>query len=320
MMDVKAIAMKTKLIIWVSLFAPVWLFSQKTDLQVQTFPTDSKVQHMHLNLRIPAGEVFIKSSPVCGKSFFKLYSDDDQLIPKVDEGPDAHGNWMRTVALNVKQSESAEQVAQSANRTSADFSQQVFLNSSGNATALRSTYSPDPSVSTDLYLDLGVGRSRLDFSDLSLNHVEIHSAFADLHINYTQANRIQMDKMDIHAAKAKIVLKNIELARANVISIVNDMGDTKMVLGSEEYAGMTIYVQQGMGDFFLIVHPDHPTRIILKSGLFSSATLPSEGAEAFVREGKNTYVNQAYKKSDGQNATTLICTIDFGSISVYNGR
>jgi len=319
-MDVEAIAMKTKLIIWLSLTIPVWLVGQQTDLQVKTFPTNPKVQHMHLNLRIPAGEVFVKASRTCGKSYFKLYSDDSKLSPKVNEGPDSHGNWMRTVALDLKSETNTEQTVQGNTRgTRADFSQQILLNSSGNAQALRSTYSPDPSVSTDLYLDLGVGRSRLDLSDLSLNSVKIHSAFADLHINFTQANRVHMEKMDIHAAKAKIVLKNLELARADVISIVNDMGDTKMVLGSDDYSGATIYVQQGMGDFSLIVHPDHPTKVILKNGLFSSAKLP-EGPDGFQRQGRNTFVNKAYTESGGENATTLICTIDFGSISVYSGR
>jgi hypothetical protein len=319
-MDVEAIAMKTKLIIWLSLTIPVWLLGQNTDLQVQTFPTNAKVQHMHLNLRIPAGEVFIKASHTCGQSYFKLYSDDSKLSPQVEEGFDANGNWMRTLALDLKSETPPKQVAQGSMRSSsADFSQQMLLNSSGNTESLRSTYSPDPSISTDLYLDLGVGRSRLDLSDLSLNSVKIHSAFADLHITFTQANRVSMEKMDIHAAKAKIVLKNMELARADVISIVNDMGDTKMVLGSNQYAGTTIYVQQGMGDFLLIVHPDHPTKIILKNGLFSSTSLP-EGPDGFERQGQNTFVNKAYQKSGDENATTLICTIDFGSISVFSGR
>lgn len=320
-MDVEANAMKTKLIIWLSLTFPIWLFGQQGDLQVKTFPTKPKVQHMHLNLRIPAGEVFIKASQSCGKSYFKLYSDDEKLSPKVEEGPDSHGNWMRTVALDLKQEAPADQVAAGNMRsTKADFSQQVLFNSSGNTQTLRSTYSPDPSLSTDLYLDLGVGRSRLDLSDLSLNRVKIHTAFADLHINFSHENRVSMEKMDIHAAKAKIVLKNLELARADLISIVNDMGDTKMVLGSNKHSGATIYVQQGMGDFSLIVHPEHPTKIIVKNGLFASSNL-KEDSKDFHREGNsNTFVNDAYKKSGGKNATTLICTIDFGSISVYPGR
>lgn len=319
-MDVEAIAMKTKLIIWLSLTIPIWLIGQDTGLQVKTFPTNPKVQHMHLNLRIPAGEVFVKASHTCGKSYFKLYTDDNKLSPKVNEGPDSNGNWMRTVALDLKSESKTEEVVQGTMRSSkADFSQQVLMNSSGKAQSLRSTYSPDPSVSTDLYLDLGVGRSRLDLSDLSLNRVKIHSAFADLHINFTRANRIQMEKMDIHVAKAKIVLKNLELAKADIISIVNDMGDTKMVIGSNAYSGATVYVQQGMGDFLLIVHPDHPTKVILKNGLFSSATLP-EGPDGFQRQGRNIFVNRAYTESGGENATTLICTIDFGSISVYSGR
>ena len=318
MMDVKATAMKTKLIIWLSLTLPVWLLGQHTELQVTTFPTDSNLHLMELNLQIPAGEVFIKASPSCGHSFFKLYADDEKLIPRVSDGADASGNWVRAIALDVQQGKPDNSMTQASAR-SADFSQQVFLNSSDRTNALRSTYNPDPSVSTDLYLDLGVGRSRLDFSDLSLNSVEIHSAFADLHIAYTQPNRIRMEKMDIHAAKAKIVLKNLERSQAELVSVVNDMGNTKMILGNTPHEGMTIHVQQGMGDFSLILHPDHPIKIILKNGLFSSTSLP-EGGVGFSQESKNTYVNQAYKESKGEHATILICTIDFGSISIYHGR
>ena len=320
---VEAIAMKTKLLIWFSLCFPAWLIGQDSQLDVRAFPTNPDAQHIHLNLRIPSGEVFMKASPSCGNSYFKVFSDDSSLNPHIEDGLDAHGNWLRTLSLDVNQKSANGQVSaqHAAANSPSDFNNQVFLNNSGNATVFRSTYSPDPALSTDLYLDLGIGRSRLDFSDLSLNRVKIHSAFSDLHITYTQANRVQMEKMDIHVAKAKIVLKNIQQARAEVVSIVNDMGDTKMVIGKEQYNGSTIYVQQGMGDLLLIVHPDQPTKIILKNGLFSSISVP-DGPDGFTStsEGGKTYTNKAYTKSGGKNATTVICTIDFGGISVYTGR
>jgi hypothetical protein len=321
------IAMKIQALIYISLIFSGWLSAQSPRFLIDTLPTERDINHIHLNIRIPNGEVFMQSSNLCGSSITKLHTHDKQLKHRLEHSKDAMGNPIRTLHLEMHTPEElrTKNITQNVSgESSGDFSRQVFkFNNYGEHKDVRSVYNPDPSVSTDLYLDLGIGRSRLDLSDLSLNKVEIHSAFSDLHLTYNLPNRVQMEKMDIHAAKAKIVLKNLDMARANIVSIVNDMGDTKMVLGDGQYAGTTIYVQQGMGDCTLILHPKHPIRIVLKSGIFSSSTLP----EGFTKAG-NTFLNatgqlevsQARREDREPRLTTIVCTVDFGSVSVFLAR
>ncbi len=310
--------MKLKLIIWVPLFALSVLYAQDpANLQVDTLPTKDNVNHIFLNISIPTGEMYMQSSRICGSSISKLASTDPDVKHEMKVSHDPNGNVVNHFSLQVNEDAQLQAKSVTNQMTQADLGSQVLQLGNINSTdTYRSVFNPDPSASTDVYLDLGIGRSRLDFSDLSLNNVMIQSAFSDVHVNYSLANRVEMEKMEIHAAKAKVVIKNIELARAELVTIMNDMGDTKLILGSDQHSGSTIYLQQGMGDCTLIIHPDHPVKIVLKSGLFTTSHMP----DGFKKLDKNTYVNQAYQDANGDQATNVICTIDFGNISVFNGQ
>jgi len=175
----------------------------------------------------------------------------------------------------------------------------------------KACYNPDPNIPTELVMDLGRGRSRLDFSDLSLTNVIINTAFSDVTLTYSSANKAKMEQMKIHAAKAKIILKNPEYARADLISIQNDMGDTKVILGNGHHPGSTIFVQAGMGGCMLILHKNHPVKIVVRKGLLAGEEIPPN----FVKIAKNEYANAAYQRYP-KRATTFICNIDFGNLLV----
>ena len=60
------------------------------------------------------------------------------------------------------------------------------------------------------------------------------SAFSDVWVYYEKPNQCVMKKMDIHAVRAKVTVENIECARAELISVQNDMGDTEVRLNNHE--------------------------------------------------------------------------------------
>ena len=89
-----------------------------------------------------------------------------------------------------------------------------------------------------------------------------------------------------------------------------------MILGSHRFPGSTVFIQQGMGDCTLVINQDHPVKIVLKSGLFTTESMPPDYEEVE----KGTFVNQAFRRYGESDATQIICNVDFGNISVFVGK
>lgn len=286
--------------------------------QVDTLFSAVPQPHQYLHMRVPLGELYMRSSGECGISLARLRTPDATVQHEIDQSVDASGNHRRSVVLTCPgmTPKGANLRTDAANaRSRADFSS---FERFGRQEAFRSEFNPDPNLSTDLHLDLGVGASRLDFSGLTLRSVVIRSAMADVMVNYQQPNQIEMQQMDIHVTKGDVILKHPELARAQLISIQNDMGDTKIVLGDDHLPSSTISIHAGVGGITLIVDAQHPTKVVIKGGLFSD----QEVGGSFRAKGEHTFANSAYHshcQNGGkgcEHATTVICNLDLGSVSM----
>jgi hypothetical protein len=276
--------------------------------KVDTIHTDASLTHMFLNIEVPSGEMAIHSSGVCGTSFSRLFAADSFVKQEINTRADQEGNHFQTIRLHAPKA-GENKVAPASNLR---FSEQITsLDTYVDQASHKTEFLADPSMSTDLFVDLGVGASTLDLSGLSLNNVSVNSAFSNIVIHYTQPNLVPMKKMDIHAASADISLKNIEHARAQLISIQNDMGQTELIIGDGDTPESTIYLQSGVGSCKLLIDKNQPIKLTLKSGFFS--TVKVDGS--FEKVQKNIYTNDAFKASKGKYIK-IICNIDFGSISV----
>ena len=269
------------------------------------------LSHMYLNIEIPQGDVQMKSSEVCGMSFTQLSTPDSQIRHQIHTQTNEHGNHLRKLVLAYQPNPVARQAMPANTLRMAE--QISDLKLFGEVGSLNSEYLQDPSMSTDLYMNLGTGVSMLDFSGLSLKNVSINSAFSDVLISYSDSNLLRMNEMDIHAAKANIKVEHAELANAELITIQNDMGELEFLLGDLKPAQSTIYLQLGVGSCSLIVSEKQPVHLILKSGLFSTV----EVGTSFQEQEKGVYTNAAYQAlPNKKKATRIICNIDMGSVSV----
>ncbi|RMG67818.1 MAG: hypothetical protein D6722_12600 [Bacteroidetes bacterium] len=278
-----------------------------------TLWSDGVTTHMYLNIEVPSGELFLRNSGTCGMSVSHLVSPDSQIRHRVERQHDRYGNEQRVVYFHPQRPTPPD-----AHRThrlttnSLQLADQLsHLDTYVREERCRSEYIADPTISTDLALNLGVGATRLDLSGLTLRNLSINSAFSDVVVMYTEPNQIEMEKMDIHAAKGDIFLKYLELARAKLVTVRNDMGETTLILGGSRPAPSTIYLQSGVGGCTLIVDEDQPVRVVLRTGMFVEV----EAAEGFQVTDKHTLVNAAYQRKPEQ-ATSVICTADFGTISL----
>lgn len=295
-----------------------WLPAQSSQ-RIDTLYSAVPQTHQYLHLRVPLGELYMRSSEECGLSIVRLLAPDSAVRHQIQQHIDEDGNHRRFLALT-----SPGLTAKGANlRTDAGATLHFgadlsTLDRYGAPESFRSEFNPDPNLSTDLHLDLGVGASRLDFSGLSLRNVQVRSAFADVMIDYRAPNQIAMDEMDLHVTKGDIILKQPELARARLISIQNDMGDTKILLGDTQLPQTRITIHAGMGSCTLIVDAQHPTKVVIKGNLFSD----QEVSGSFEAQAGQVFVNEAYQTHCEHNgkgcphATHIVCNLDLGSIAV----
>jgi hypothetical protein len=279
--------------------------------RTDTFKTDPLSSHMFLNLDLPSGEIFLRSSGLCGTSISSLISPDAQILQHVNTQKDHNGNQLQKIS--VQQSAPAQSELRGAAATMRFAEQVTELNPLSGEMSFRTEYHLDPTFSTDLYVNLGVGSSELDLSGLSLQNVSVNSAFSDIYITYREPNQLRMKELDIHTAKADIVLEHAELADAELITIQNDMGATEVILGDKRLARSTIYLQAGVGSCTLKIAKGQPVHIVLRSGMFATVEVGDE----FVEKEKGVYVNATFEKQGNKNqATRIICNIDFGHIQV----
>ena len=135
--------------------------------------------------------------------------------------------------------------------------------------------------------------------------MKVFSGASDVYISYDQPNRSTMDLLEVEGGMSKIVLRNIEQARANKVHVLNGMGNTKVVIGNnfEKVSGTSeVIVEAGAGSCLLMVHEQAPVKVIIMDNLFSTVDVDPDYKET----GENTYVSPAYKTNSDKAVTVHI--------------
>ncbi|GEM_PF-2298155 len=280
-----------------------------------TLHTKVTSTYMYLNIAVPKGKIVVQSSKVCGASVARFASPNRSVKPQIQE--DRNGNLTVLVGVARKTPPDelrAKSVAPASIGGNIQFKRQ-FSNlanlSSPSPKDFTTEFRPDPTLPTELHVNVGAGGSKLDLSGLNLYKASINSAFSDIWISYSRPNLCAMKKMDVHAAKAKIRIENIEYARAEFISIQNDMGETEIILNNHAQPGTTIYLSSGAGNCKLFIHENHPTKIVIRKGFFAKVEVDGD----FEILDKSAFVNAAFYQPNAKY-TTIICNIDFGKIFI----
>lgn len=171
--------------------------------------------------------------------------------------------------------------------------------------------SPDPSRPSALNLNLGYGSARLDLSDLSIDGIHIQSSGADVILTYNTPNRVSMRNLWITGGMSTIFLRNLEMARADVVTVENGMGETQIIVGNKPDRTTTVQLTVGAGTATLILNQDVPTKIVISDNLFSNVTLP----EGMFEIEKGVFVNLPYK-ANPKNAFVFDVELGIGEFSV----
>ncbi len=280
--------------------------AQQTTM-VDSFPSAPLCEHMYIQLTAQTGNIILASSDVCGLSYAQ-YDQTAQNQAVIRTKMHRDGNMLRQIQVldATMRPKSAETNLEPQNLRLAG---RLIGEKEVSKTQHQVQYHHDPSLSSDLMMEFHEGAANLDLSGMTLRGVIIKSAFSDVAVRYQAPNQVDMSKIEIHAAKGDIILDQIELARAKLVTVKNEMGNTNLNLGQKTDETSAIFLQNGVGTCTLEIDPNRPVKITVMRGLFSSL----EVDPGFKKLEDDVYVNNAYDKQARQ-ATIITCSTDLGSV------
>ena len=270
--------------------------------KIDTILTPETYNYMFLRINNPRGELKVASSTVCGKSFNQLRASNESLVPQIDNR-EAFGKLERNISFVLQEAPK--------NKLTARIALPVNRFNTQTLPTYSATYLGDPDIPTNLLVNLGAGSTHLDLSGMSISNLTIHSALSDLTLTYQSSNQSTMAQLQIRVASGDIMLEQIELARAKMVNIRNDMGNTTLTLGNKRFPKTHFRVTSGVGECKLIIDEKHPVKIILRNGMFSHLEI----SEGFEKISPKVYINEAYQKQE-KKACTIICETDIGTIKI----
>jgi hypothetical protein len=279
-----------------------------------TVPTSRFFELNEYFIQVPLGQTFIAPAPCNGQTIarYSLPADRPHPICNVDTTPQQH---LRTTISLCNQSKSTYAQSQTSMRGASNSIVSYQVSGSMTIDDDPAKYimdlAADPLAPLAMKLNLGYGSARLDLSNLRVMALEIVSGAADVVITYSKPNAVPMKFFNVSSGMSKIVIRNLESARAEQVNIENGMGDTKIVVGPTMTAKSTVHIDVGAGKCTLLVHKDAPLKIVINGTVFSSQQIP----DGFVHTSDNTFTSHSYKLHT-QEAMTITVDLGLGSFEM----
>ena len=296
-----------------SLLLPAVGLCQKPG-KADTIPTSRFFELNEYFIQMPLGQTFIAPA-LCGGNTIARYhlpTDKPQPICDIDTTPQQH---LRATLSMGSQTKSSITQSQSAMRGASNSIVSYQVSGSMTIDDDPAKYimdiAVDPLAPLAMKMNLGYGSTRLDLSGLRMMALEVVSGAADVLISYTKPNAVPMKFLTVSSGMSKIVIRNLDHARAEQVSVENGIGDTKIVVGSDIHSKSTVHIDVGTGKCTLLVHKDAPLKIIVNGTVFSSAQIP----DGFVHTSDNTFTSHSYKLHC-QEAMTIIVDLGLGSFEM----
>lgn len=276
------------------------IFAQNSK-ETKTIVSEADMQHLSLNIRVNYGNLSFKPSEETGKSHFKMCGKNVNAIQDIKAKAGNLYEKQFTFTTDKDAMISKDVLAMTA--------QEVVP---GAGTDNIVGFMHDANVETQLNVEVLKGNGRIDLSGMKLLQANISGGNSDLMVDFSQQNKMQMKNMNLHTGMGKIVLRNPEYANAEVITIKNEMGDIRIVLGSAYKPGTNMVVQSSIGSCIFVIDDTQPTKIILKTTAFVKNTLPA----TFTKVSENTYTNRAFNTNKTVKPFVITCDKDAGTIEV----
>lgn len=296
-----------------TLLLPAVGFCQKP-AYADTVPTSRFFELNEYFLQVPLGQTFVGPAHCGGNTIARYHLPADKPRPICDIDTTAQQHIRATISMgsqtktNYFQSQSA---MRGANNSIVNYQVSGSMTIDDDPAKYLMDLAVDPHAPVFMKMNLGYGSARLDLSDLRLMALDIVSGAADVVISYSKPNAVHMKWLTVKSGMSKIVIRNLESARADQVNIENAMGDTKIVVGPTMSAPSSVHIDVGSGKCTLLVHQDAPIKVVINGTVFSSAELPDN----YVHTDGNTYTSTSYKLH-AQEAMTIYVDLSVGSFEM----
>lgn len=276
------------------------LLAQSTK-EAKTIVSEPDMQHLSLNIRVNYGNLTFKANEEIGKSQFRMCGKNVNVMQDVKAKAGNVYEKHFTFTTDKDMMATKDVLAMTA---------QGVVPTAGVDNSVH--FLLDNNIETKLSLEVLKGNGRIDLSGLKLSQAHISGGNSDLMIDFSQQNKMTMKNMTLHTGMGKIVLRNPEYAHAEVITIKNELGDIRIVLGSSHKPGTNMVVQSTIGTCVFVIDDAQPTKIILKTTPLVTNTLPA----SFIKINETTYTNRAFNTNKTVKPFVITCDKDAGTIEV----
>ena len=260
-----------------------------------TIQSSSSTAHLELHFNLPLGQLLVTGpSSKPGISGIRCYSPNPGFQAKKTYRTLGARRIISFIPVE-EQVGMARQAASNSGENSISY--RISNTSLSDAGNVLWEYFPDPNMPHSIFIQSGMGSSRLDLSGLKITGLNVSSGASDVIISYSKPNLTEMDVFEVNGGMGKIVVRNLEMARAKKVHIQNGLGETQISIGSSCTIGTEITVEVGAGSCTITADSDVPMKIIISKSFMSSIHIP----ESFLQTGENIYVNPKYKTSENQS-------------------
>lgn len=278
---------------------------------------DPAHKHHEFRMEVPLGQTFVsnKWGNTCKLVKTHVPQGNPTPVVRTDSFPDRLVTTMIMTPAPAGHQAQLTTPDMVGNNSNVHQYQMNAVTAMGNPEDFLLELSPDPGRPSALNLNLGFGSARLDLSDLSIDGIHIQSAGADVIISYNMPNRTSMKNMWITGGMSMIVLRNLEMSHAEVVTVENGMGESQIIVGAKPDKTVTVQLGVGAGSATILINDNVPLKVVISENVFSNFSLP----DGMIEMEKNVFVNLPYK-ANPRNAFVFDVDLGIGELNVITFR
>jgi hypothetical protein len=172
----------------------------------------------------------------------------------------------------------------------------------------------DPNFLYNLHFQFGIGKARIDFSNLPISNCIVKTASADVFLNYSKkvSNSVNMDTLSEAINMGSLYAKDLQFSNARLMMFDVNYGSVNLTFDDAMAGVSQINAMVGAGSVNIKLPPTNlPYFIKIKSTAMCKTKVPSN----LEKIDDDTYVSKGYNK-DAKNLMTFLIDVSVGSVSL----
>ncbi|SHM59437.1 hypothetical protein SAMN04488057_102262 [Cyclobacterium lianum] len=166
----------------------------------------------------------------------------------------------------------------------------------------------------DLRLQFGIGKARLDLSNLPVSNCFVKTASADVFLNYSRQvpNSVNMDTLSVAINMGSLYAEDLQMSNARHLMFDVNYGSVNLAFGDAMAATSTINAMVGAGTVNIkLPAANLPYVVKIKSTAMCRTKVPGHLREI----AEKTYISKGYR-ADAENLMTFMIDVSVGSVSL----